>query len=194
MNARPVLVNLPPADLSGLLPACEILCQEGFTHWSLPVDRIDELAALRAGFGRRSWVGIHGVTDTDQMLRGAEAGAAWVSTDLLLPRLVGAVSGLPVILGGLTPTELQAGLDAGAAAVALRPAEAFGADYPPAVAAMLGHPALLVAGRVKRARAAHWLDSGILAVWPDVFIEDYFATDSELGALRAEIQLWRVDD
>ncbi len=194
MSARPVVVNLPESDLAGLLPTCEILCQEGFTHWSLPIARLAEVAGLRAAFRHRSLIGVHGVTEIDQLQRAAEAGAAWVASHFVIPGLVSAANGLPVVMGGLTPTELRAGLDAGAAAVVLAPAEAFGAEYPAAVAALLGHPTLLVAGRVKRTRAVHWLESGVTGVWPDVFIDDHLGADAERGQLRAEIQSWRVDD
>jgi 2-dehydro-3-deoxyphosphogluconate aldolase/(4S)-4-hydroxy-2-oxoglutarate aldolase len=189
-----VIVNLPAFDVEELLPACEILCQEGFTTWAVPVARLDDLPGLRAAFGRRARLAVSGVTQPAEIRRAAAAGAVLAASDLLAPRLLKAVPEFPVVLGGLTPTELRTALDAGAAGVQVCPAEAFSAEYAKALPAMLGYPPLLAAGRLTRSRAAAWLESGAVGVWPQAIFAEYLAVELFLDGFRAEIQTWRLAD
>lgn len=194
VGERRVIVNLPEFEREELLPACEVLCQEGFSTWSVPADRIAEVAGLRAMFGRRARIGIRSVTDSVQVKKAAEAGAAFAASDFCLPKLVKAVLGFPVILGGLTPTELRSGLEAGAAAVQVRPAEAYGADYARALPGLLGYPPLLVSGQVKRGLAMAWLEAGAVGIWPEQTVSDDLLVGPSLDGLRAHLHLWRMDE
>ena len=73
-----VIVSLPDIELDDLVPACEVLCQEGFRLWSVTVARLDDLAGLLRLFGRRAKVGVHDVTEPDQVVAAAAAGAVAV--------------------------------------------------------------------------------------------------------------------
>lgn len=194
LGARRVIASLPEFDVDDLLPACEMLCQEGFSAWALPWERRDEIAPLTAAFGRRARIGISGVTTAAQVSAAVEAGAAFAASDFQLPRLVKAVSGFPVILGGFTPTELRAGIEAGAAAVQLTPADAFDADYARALPRLLGYAPLIVSGALRRGLAAAWLESGAVGVWPESLANDALVVASSLDGLRGELVLWRLDD
>ncbi len=189
-----VIVNLPSFEVEELLPACEILSQEGFTTWALPIDRVGDVAGLRAAFGRRARIAISGVTRPAEVRRAAESGAVFAASELMSAGLVKAVPDFPVILGGLTPTELRAALAAGAAAAQVVPAEAFTADYAKALPALLGYPPLVAAGHLTRTRASAWLDAGAIGVWPRSIFADHLAVDLFLDELRAEIQTWRLAD
>ncbi|MCE1173143.1 MAG: hypothetical protein LWW77_00865 [Propionibacteriales bacterium] len=189
-----VIVNLPAFEVEELLPACEILCQEGFTTWALPIDRISVVAGLRAAFGRRARIAISGVTRPAEVRRAAEAGAVFAASQLMSAGLVKAVPDFPVILGGLTPSELRAALATGAAGVQVVPAEAFTTDYAKALPALLGYPPLVATGHLTRTRASAWLDSGAIGVWPQAIFADHLAVDLFLDELRAEIQTWRLAD
>lgn len=193
VGERRLIVNLPEFDVEDLLPICEVLCQEGFTTWSLPAGRIAEVAGLGM-FARRARIGIHSVTDSVQVKKAAEAGAAFAASDFCLPKLVKAVPGFPMVLGGFTPSELRSGLDAGAAAVQVRPAEALGADYAHALPGLLGYPPLLAGGRIKRGLAMSWLEAGAVAVWPEVLFSDDLVVGPSLDAFRGHLQTWRLDD
>lgn len=194
LGARRVIASLPEFDVDDLLPACEMLCQEGFSAWALPWERRDEIAPLAAVFGRRARIGVSGVTTAAQVSAAVEAGAAFAACDFQLPRLVKAVTGFPVVLGGFTPTELRAGIEAGAAAVQLIPADAFDADYARALPRMLGYPPLIVSGALRRGLAAVWLESGAVGVWPDSLANDGLIVASSLDGLRGELTLWHLDD
>ena len=128
LGMHSLIVSLPDFDLPDLVPDCEVLWQEGIRVWTVSVDRIDNLPELLRLFGRRAKLGVHGVMEPEQVRSAATAGALFAACDFLRPQLVDATPELPVILGGMTPTELLAGLDAGAAAVQLVPSDAFGSS------------------------------------------------------------------
>lgn len=189
-----VIVSLPDVDLDDLVPACEVLCQEGFRLWSLPVARLDDLAGLLRLFGRRAKAGVHDLTTADQVVAAAAAGAAFAASAYLLPDLVAAAPELPVILGGLTPSELHAGMAAGAAGVQLVPTEAFGTAYARTLPELMKPAPLIATGRLERYQAELWLESGAVAVWPTSLVTATLASGESLDGLRVQLQQWRLND
>ena len=188
-----VIATLPDFDPGTLRPACEVLCQEGFTAWSVPVARVNELEEIIAPFRRRARIGVHGVTTPAQVKRAAELGASFVASAYLVPSLVKAVPGFPVILGGMTPTELRAGLAAGAAAVQLYPAEAFGTSLAHSLPRLLGYPNLLASGRLESYQVRIWLEAGAIGAWPNELISDDLVVEEGLDRLRNRLQGWRFE-
>lgn len=191
--ASPVVVSLPDAG-DDLAPACEVLVQEGLRTWSVPVERAAEVAGLRAAFGRRARIGVHGLTDVGQAEAARAADPAFVATSLLLADLPGAVDGVPVILGGLTPDELWRGYRAGAAAVQVIPAEAFGSGYARVLPGMLPGVPVLATGRMERYQADLWWEAGAVAVWPDPLVTVDLVVGADLDELRRRCQHWRSGD
>ncbi len=189
-----VIVSLPDIELDDLVPACEVLCQEGFRLWALPVGRLADLPGLLRLFGRRARVGVHDVTEPDEVVAAAAAGAAFAASSYLLPDLVAAAPDLPVILGGLTPSELHAGLAAGAAAVQLVPTEAFGTAYARTLPELLQPAPLIASGRLERYQAELWLEAGAMAVWPSGLVSTQLALGESLDGLRVQLQHWRLGD
>lgn len=189
-----VIVSLPGIDLDDLVPTCEVVRQEGFTLWSLATDQLDDLPGLMAVFGRRARIGIHGVTDVAQVAAAAEAGAAFVASPFVLPALVAVAPELPVILGGITPTELRTGFEAGAAAVQLIPTEAFGSAYSRTLPGLLDPVPVIATGRLERYQADLWLESGAVAVWPKDLVSLDLVSGDGLDGLRAKLQQWRLGD
>lgn len=189
-----VIVGLPDLDADSLVPACEVLCQEGFTLWTLSADRHEQLPVLLGLFGRRARVGVHGVTEAAQVVAAAAAGAVFAMADFLLPDLIDAVPGFPVVLGGLTPSELRSGALAGAAAVQLVPSEAFGTGYARVLPQILAPWPVIASGKLERYQAELWLESGGVAVCPrDLVGADAVLGDS-LDDLRVTLQHWRLAD
>lgn len=189
-----VIVSLPSIALDDLVPACEVIRQEGFKLWSLTTDQLDDLPGLLAVFGRRARIGVHGVTEVTQVAAAAEAGAAFVASPFLLPALVAVAPELPVILGGLTPTELKRGFEAGAAAVQLIPTEAFGSAYSRTLPGLLDPVPVIATGRLERYQADLWLESGATAVWPRDLVGLDLVSGDGLDGLRARLQQWRAGD
>lgn len=194
LGAHQVVATLPEFDAEELYPACELLCQEGFTTWSVPIDRLGDLTGLLALFSRRVRIGIHGVDQVAEVKKAAAAGAAFAASPFGNPRLVKAVAGFPVILGGLTPIELRAGLDAGAAAVQVFPVEAHPPAYARVLPRLLGYPPVLASGGMDAHLAAAWLEAGAVGVWPSELFSTDLLVGSSLDALRAHLHHWRLGD
>ncbi len=188
-----VIVTLPDFDAETMRPVCEVLCQEGFIAWSLPLSRLSELGELLGPFRRRARIGVHGVTAPAEVKRAAAAGAAFAASPYTLPGLIKAVPGFPVILGGLSPSELHAGLAAGAAAVQLFPADAFATSFAHALPRLLGYPNLLVSGGLEQYQVRIWLESGAIGVWPSELFSDEQVTAESLDGLRRRLQEWRFE-
>lgn len=188
-----VILTLPPAEIDDLLPAGEVLAQEGFLTWALAADAVAELPTLVKTFGRRVLIGVSGIDDPVQVAEVAAAGAGFVASDFLLPELVAAASELPVVLGGLTPSELRAGLAAGAAAVQVTPAGVYRGELQ-LLPAMLGFAPLVASGTLNPDRARDWLDAGAVAVWPHGLVGTELVTGATLGALRTTLRDWRLND
>jgi 2-dehydro-3-deoxyphosphogluconate aldolase/(4S)-4-hydroxy-2-oxoglutarate aldolase len=194
LGVHSVVLSLPELDAEELVPACEVLCQEGFKVWTVAAGQVDQLPALLRLFGRRARIGVHGVTTVEEAAASATAGAAFVASTYLLPELVAAVPELPVILGGLTPTELWTGMAAGAAAVQLVPSEAFGTSYARILPDLLAPSPVIASGRIERYQAELWLESGGVAVWPRELVDPDAVLGDTLDDLRATLQNWRLGD
>lgn len=192
LGEHQVLFSLPGADDDDLIAACEVLWQEGHRVWSVPPERIDDLALLRTVFGRRARIGVHDLTDASQAAQAVAAGAGLLASVYCLPELVAAADGVPVVLGGLTPQELRNAHRAGASAVQVVPCEAFGTGYARGLPELVSEIPLLATGRLEHYQAELWLSSGALGVWPTHLITSELVAGDELGELRALCQRWRL--
>ncbi len=194
LGVHSVIVGLPELDADNLLPACEVLCQEGFKVWSVAAGQLDELPALLKVFRRRARIGVHDVTEPGQVVAARDAGAAFAASGFLLPELVAAAPEFPVILGGMTPSELRAGIVAGAVAVQLIPTEAFGTSYARILPDLLSPSPLIASGRIERYQAELWLESGGAGVWPRQLVDPDAVLGDTLDDLRVTLQQWRLGD
>jgi len=98
--------------------------------------------------------------------RAAAAGAEACVGPALVPAMVERCRelGIPAIPGALTPTEVEAAWNAGAALVKLFPAAAVGPGYVRALTAPLSDVPLLVTGGVDAGNAAAFVEAGAVAV------------------------------
>lgn len=186
-----VIVELPELALADLVPVAEVLCQEGFPMWTLPFSMLTELPSLQHAFGRRARIGVRKVLEVSQLTAAVAAGAAFAMSELLLPELVSDESGPPVVLGGLTPSELRAGLSAGAAAVQAIPAEALGTGYARVLPGLVQSDKLILSGRVERHQASSWLENGGLGVCPRDLVDPEAVVEDTLDSLREVLQRWQ---
>lgn len=194
LGMHSLIVSLPDFDLPDLVPACEVLWQEGLRVWAVSVARLDNLPELLRLFGRRATLGVHGVAEPEQVRAAAAAGVAFAASVFVRPKLVSAVPELPVILGGMTPSELVAGLDAGAAAVQMLPTDAYGTGYARSLPPMLPPGVLIATGRMERYQADIWKDAGALGVWPQDLLSSDLVLADGLDGLRVKLQKWRLGD
>lgn len=189
-----VVLPLPMVDPEDLVAACEVAWQEGHRVWSLPVDLLEELAGLRAVFGRRARIGVHHVTTAAEATAAAQAGADLIAAIYCLPEVVAAAGDVPVVLGGLTPQELRTAHRAGAAAVQVVPCDAFGTAYARGLPELVAEIPLLATGRLEHYQAEVWLSAGAIGVWPTNLLTRDLIVDTDLDALRTVCQRWRLGD
>ena len=128
-----------------------------------PLDLLPDLVAQFAG---QADIGVGTVTDQDQLSAAIDAGASYIVTpitdDALVKRSVAA--GVPIIPGGLTPTELYASWRAGASAVKVFPATQVEPGYVRDLRGPFPGIEVVPSGGVDLAGAAAWLDAGAAAV------------------------------
>jgi len=141
-------------------------------------------AALRASFDGD--LGIGTVTNLDQLERAIAVGADYVVTPITSPALVERAvdAGMPIVPGGLTPTELFASWSAGASAVKVFPAGQVGPGYLRDLRGPFPDIAVVPSGGVDADSAAAWLAAGAVAVSVGgPLLGDAFR-GGDLGALR----------
>ena len=112
-------------------------------------------------------VGVGTVTHPDQVAKVVAVGAEFVVSPIVsMPVLAAcAQSGVPVIPGAATPTEIHLALSSGATAVKVFPAAQLGGpDYLRAVRSPLGEPPLIPTGGVALEHVASYLDAGAIAI------------------------------
>jgi 2-dehydro-3-deoxyphosphogluconate aldolase/(4S)-4-hydroxy-2-oxoglutarate aldolase len=111
-------------------------------------------------------LGVGTVLTAEQADDAIDAGAQFLVTPALSEDVARAAAarGVPVIMGALTPTEVRAAIDMGAAAVKIFPARALGPDYLRDLHGPFPGIPLIPSGGVNAANAAGFLQAGALAV------------------------------
>ena len=127
-----VVVRAPEA--AGYDRVLEVLVAAGIRSVELTLTTpgtIARLPRLIAQFGEDADIGVGTVTNGEQVAAAVEAGAHYLVTPITDPALVDAANraAVPIVPGGLTPTELFAAWRAGAAAVKIFPANQVGPGY-----------------------------------------------------------------
>lgn len=127
---------------------------------------LDRLPELLARFGDVADIGVGTVTDSAQLAAAVRAGARYLVTPISDPDLVDAAirAGVPIVPGGLTPTELFGAWRAGAAAVKIFPANQVGPGYLQDLRGPFPDIAAIPSGGVDLPGAAAWLKAGAAAV------------------------------
>ena len=127
-----VVVRAPEA--AGYDRVLEVLVDAGIRSVELTLTTpgtIARLPRLIAQFGEDADIGVGTVTNGEQLAAAVDAGAHYLVTPITDPALVDAANraAVPIVPGGLTPTELFAAWRAGAAAVKIFPANQVGPGY-----------------------------------------------------------------
>lgn len=127
---------------------------------------IERLAEIVARFGADADIGVGTVTDEDQLRAAIAGGARYIVTPITDARLVAtsAALGVPIVPGGLTPTELHASWRAGASAVKVFPASQVSSAYVSDLRGPFPGIEVVPSGGVDLARASEWLRAGAAAV------------------------------
>ncbi|MEV4736829.1 MULTISPECIES: bifunctional 4-hydroxy-2-oxoglutarate aldolase/2-dehydro-3-deoxy-phosphogluconate aldolase [unclassified Microbacterium] len=174
------------ADYDAVL---EVLVDAGIRSVELTLTTPDTLAHLPRlieRFGDVVDLGVGTVTDTEELSGAIAAGAAYIVTPITDRSFVTQArdAGVPIVPGGLTPTELFASWSAGASAVKVFPAGQVGPGYLKDLRGPFPGIQVVPSGGVDLAGAEAWLAAGAAAVSVGgPLLGDAF-TGGDLGALR----------
>jgi 2-dehydro-3-deoxyphosphogluconate aldolase/(4S)-4-hydroxy-2-oxoglutarate aldolase len=116
-----------------------------------------------AGVGADAEIGVGAITCEQEAVR-AQRGADYLVTVVVTGGPRRRPAGVPVFPGGLTPTELLAGMQAGATAVKLFPASTVGPGYLGQLRGPFPHMQVIPSGGIGVDDAADWIAAGALAV------------------------------
>jgi len=126
----------------------------------------DVVRALDRAMGDSILLGMGTLTDPAQAVEAQEAGARYLVspiTDEALGRAMVA-TGLPVMMGALTPTEVYRAHCLGSDVVKLFPGSAVGPDYVKALHGPFPHIPIMPTGGVDEHNLAAWFKAGVWAV------------------------------
>ena len=126
----------------------------------------EELPVLLERFGSAVEIGVGTVTSAREAEAALDRGSAFVVTPTTDPAVVTACTRrkVPVYPGGLTPTELHTGWQAGATAVKVFPASVVGPGYLAQLRGPFPDLEIVPSGGVSIDDAPAWIAAGALAV------------------------------
>ncbi|MGP9537294.1 bifunctional 4-hydroxy-2-oxoglutarate aldolase/2-dehydro-3-deoxy-phosphogluconate aldolase [Brachybacterium sp. AOP43-C2-M15] len=150
-------------------PVLETLAGAGIRSVELTLSTpgtLEQLPALLERFGDRMDIGIGTVTDPEDLRTAAGSGAHYIVTPITRADLLEAAAetGIAIVPGGLTPSELHAGWAAGAAAVKVFPASVVGPGYIKDLRGPFPGIRVIPSGGVDLEAARAWLRAGAEAV------------------------------
>ena len=168
----------------------EVLIEAGIRSVELTLTTpgtFERLPLLLDTYGDVVDLGVGTITGADQLARAVDAGAHYLVTPVTSTDLVAraAAARVPIVPGGLTPTELFASWSAGASAVKVFPSGVVGPSYLKDLRGPFPDIAAMPSGGVDLDSAAAWLAAGAVAVSVGgPLLGDAFR-GGELAALRA---------
>lgn len=169
LTSSKVIAVLRASHVSALAPVCDVLVEEGILSLELTLTTpglFDALPQLVNRYATAGDVGVGTVRTESEAQRAMDDGAQYLVTPTIsLPVVTLAVERqVAVFPGGLTPTELAAGWDAGATAVKIFPAETVGAAYLKHLRGPLPDLEAIPSGGVDLDATREWLQAGAVAV------------------------------
>jgi 2-dehydro-3-deoxyphosphogluconate aldolase / (4S)-4-hydroxy-2-oxoglutarate aldolase len=164
-----VIAVLRASGVSALAPVCDVLVEEGILSLELTLTTpglLDALPGLVDRYADSADVGVGTVLAESGAQRALDSGAQYLVTPTMnLPVVRLAVQHqVAVFPGGLTPTELAAGWDAGATAVKIFPAQTVGAGYLKHLRGPFPDLQAVPSGGVDLDASRQWLAAGAVAV------------------------------
>lgn len=127
---------------------------------------LEALPDLVRRFGDRVDLGVGTITTVEQARRACDGGAAYLVTPVIDHPVISASldRGVPIVPGGLTPTELHSAWAAGASAVKVFPSSVVGAGYVKDLRGPFPELRVIPSGGVDLDAAEAWLAAGADAV------------------------------
>ena len=169
LTSSKVIAVLRASNVSAIAPACDVLVEEGILSLELTLTTpglFDALSELVDRYRNAADVGVGTILTEPDARRALDCGAQYLVTPTMnLPVVKLAVERqVAVFPGGLTPTELGAGWEAGATAVKIFPAETVSAGYLKHLRGPFPDLEAMPSGGVDLDATREWLDAGAIAV------------------------------
>ena len=169
LRAGRVIAVLRAPHVDALTPVCDVLVEQGIPSLELTLttpDLLSTLSQLVDRYRDHADVGVGTVLTVAEARHALDCGAQYLVTPTMnLPVIELAVERqVAVYPGGLSPTELAAGWDAGATAVKIFPAETVGAGYLKHLRGPFPDLQAVPSGGVDLDATRAWLQAGAAAV------------------------------
>jgi 2-dehydro-3-deoxyphosphogluconate aldolase/(4S)-4-hydroxy-2-oxoglutarate aldolase len=121
---------------------------------------------LKEDFGERILLGMGTLTRAEHAQQAKDAGASFIVSPSCMPELGQAMAetGLPMMLGALTPTEIQTAYEMGSDVVKVFPGSLVGPAYFKAIQGPYPQIRLMPTGGVSADNAEEWFRAGAFAV------------------------------
>jgi len=168
LTSSKVIAVLRASNVSAIAPVCDVLVAEGILSLELTLTTpglFNALSELVDRYRNAADVGVGTILTEPEARRALDCGAQYLVTPTMnLPVVKLAVERqVAVFPGGLTPTELGAGWEAGATAVKIFPAQTVGAGYLKHLRGPFPELQAVPSGGVDLDAAREWLDAGAVA-------------------------------
>jgi 2-dehydro-3-deoxyphosphogluconate aldolase / (4S)-4-hydroxy-2-oxoglutarate aldolase len=169
LSRSKVIAVLRASHVSTLPRVCDVLVEEGILSLELTLTTpglLDALPEFVYRYAETADVGVGTVLAVSDAHRAMDSGAQYLVTptmNLAVVRLA-VERQIPVFPGGLSPTELAAGWDAGATAVKIFPAQTVGAGYLKHLRGPFPDLEAIPSGGVDLEATREWLTVGAAAV------------------------------
>jgi len=169
LRSGAVIAVLRAASVPQLYPVCDVLVEEGIRSLEFTLTTpglLDALPELHERYSGSADVGVGTVTRLEQARAALDRGADYLVTPTMNLAVIALAvrAGAAVFPGGLTPTELYTGWQAGATAVKIFPAQTVGPGYLTHLRGPFPDLVAVPSGGLDLAAAHAWLAAGAVAV------------------------------
>lgn len=193
LRAHRLLAIVRGKDPAAALRTVRTLTEEGIAAIEVSLTTVDALTVIRqarAELGPDALLGAGTVRSAADAARAVEAGASYVVTPALVEGLE--LYGIPVLMGALTPTEIETALARGADAIKLFPGTLGGPGYLRALRDPFPEVPFVPVGGVDVQAARDYLDRGAIAVGVGSPLVGDAADGGDLDQLRARAAQFRT--
>ncbi|MDQ0923875.1 2-dehydro-3-deoxyphosphogluconate aldolase/(4S)-4-hydroxy-2-oxoglutarate aldolase [Pseudarthrobacter sp. W1I19] len=169
LTSTPIVAVLRAKHAKEYAPVIEALVKGGIRSIELTLSSagvFDAMPDLLQAYGAEAELGIGTITTKAQARLALDSGAAFLVTPTTDPAIIitSTAANIPVYPGGLTPTELLTGWNAGATAVKIFPASVVGPGYIAQLRGPFPDLQIVPSGGVTLEDAPAWISAGALAV------------------------------
>lgn len=180
-----LIVCLEDVGIDDLVGATEVLVQEGFHTFSMPVAS-EAFAEFTAIYGGRARIGVHGFATGDQMRSSVDQGATFALLDHADPGAIEVAvdTGTVVHVQAMTPTEVRTVLDLPVTGAMLHPADVVGHIMATRLRAMGLVDRVVPRGGLGAYSSGEWLAAGSPAACIDLTLLSDALHGGDLERLR----------